>query len=168
MTVSSGQLPENEQGQSPLPPQELTPFPGWVECLRHPVPTDPAQRIFLVQRWLAEPAWPVVNPYRPDGYMPLVRWLLGDQVQMQALFQVLASDHPPLAEQLVAALMAIGVKSAENFKKHWRWYYGATAAQVAIPTHRSITYLALRVQGLADQLGIPIDPQLRIGDLPYL
>ena len=168
MTVPSGQLPENEQGQSPLPPRELTPFPGWVECLRHPVPTDPAQRIFLVRQWLAEPTWPVVSPPRPDAHMPFVRWLLGDQEQMQALFKLLASDHPPLAEQLVAALMAIGGKAAQNLMKPWSWYYSAMAAHWAIPSHRSVARLALRVQGLADQLGIPIDPQLRIGDIPYL
>lgn len=168
MKVTPGQQPENPHDRSLALPLELKPFPGWVECLRHPVPTDLTQRILLVQRWLAEPTWPVVNPNQPDNDMPVVRWLLGDQDQMRALFQFLASDHPDLAVQFTAAIMKIGGRAAEYFKRHWRCYYGATTAQWGIPVHRSTTWLALRVQGLADQLAIPIDSQRRIGDLPYL
>lgn len=145
-------------------------FAWWIERIQQPMPGDIDSRIALMERWLAEPVRPCwrSHSYMATTEMPILIRLLGDQVATEALLKGLKEKRPQLAEELVAYVTQQGNNAAQYFQKPWRTYgYGSIASIAWNPLYRVRVTMGLRVQAIADQLGIPIPPGNRIGDVPY-
>ena len=100
--------------------------------------------------------------------MPILIRLLGDAAATEALLKGLREKRPQLAEELVAFVTRKGHNAAHYFQKPWSTYgYGSIASIAWNPLYRVQVTIGLRVQAIADQLGIPIPPESRIGDVPY-
>jgi hypothetical protein len=152
---------------APPPPAS---FAWWIDRIQQPLPEDIDSRIALTEQWLAEPVKPCwrSHSYMATTEMPILIRLLGDEAATEALLRGLKEQRPELAEALVAFVIRTGNEAARYFQKPWPTYgYGSIASIAWKPLYRVQVTIGLRVQAIAEKLGIPIPEDGRIGDVPY-
>lgn len=145
-------------------------FEWWIDRIQQPLPEDLDARIALMERWLAEPVKPCwrSHSYMATTEMPILIRLLGDEAVTEALLRGLKEKRPELAEMLVDFITKAGNGAAKYFQKPWSTYgYGSIASIAWKPLYRVQVTLGLRVQALAEKLGIPIPEECRIGEVPF-
>jgi hypothetical protein len=152
---------------APPPPAS---FAWWIDRIQQPLPEDIDARIALIEQWLAEPVKPCwrSHNYMANTEMPILIRLLGNEAATEALLRGLKEKRPELAEALVAFVTRTGNEAARYFQKPWHTYgYGSIASIAWKPLYRVQVTIGLRVQAIAEQLGIPIQEDGRIGEVPY-
>lgn len=147
----------------------------WEAISSGRLPNTMSAHIELIACWLDAPEKPrggghqAVSGMRESGSeWPILMWLLGSsETQVFNVLSHLVSLHPELANRLAREVMQRGKREAYYFEGPNR-LSGWAANVIGKYLHRAHVECALRFQSAADQLGIPIDENHRIGDMPYL
>jgi hypothetical protein len=144
----------------------------WEVLSQGPLPDDLDKHIDLITCWLSEAEKPrggySVKGIHEGSEWPILMWLLDIKgIRHPMILAELLRQRPEEARLLANEVMRRGKKEAYYFEGPNR-FSGWAQNVIGKHIHRAHVEFALRFQTAADSLGIAIDKQYRIGEVPYL
>jgi len=159
---------------APQPVDAFAHLRKWEEISKGALPSTIEAHIDLIACWLDEPQKPTGGGHQTlrgvseSSEWPILMWLLGSsESEVLNVLSQLNARRSDLVSRLATEVMQRGKRKAYYFEGPNR-IHGWAENVIGKYIHRAHVEFALRFQAAADQLGIPIDDSLRIGDLPYL